>query len=108
MSSHTHLNAISFPVIIISARIDDHNIKNIVIVATDVHFPTNILVEDDPNHDAQKLTYHELISGPISAIPVNALLLLIFFLCSSCSSSTVHTGFDIIIVRKRGQKPNFW
>jgi alkaline phosphatase D len=52
--------------------LDDHNIKNIVIVATDVHFPTNILVEDDPNHDGHKLTYHELISGPISAIPVKA------------------------------------
>lgn len=50
--------------------IDDHNIKNIVIVATDVHFPTNILVEDDPNHDGHKLIYHELVSGPLSAIPL--------------------------------------
>ena len=52
--------------------LDDHNIRNVVIVATDVHFPTNILVEDDPNHDGHKLIYHELISGPISAIPVKA------------------------------------
>src|SRR6478752_355616 len=52
--------------------LDDHNIKNVVVVATDVHFPTNILVEGDPNHDGHKLIYHELISGPISAIPVKA------------------------------------
>jgi len=52
--------------------LDDHNIRNVVIVATDVHFPTNILVEDDPNHDGHKLIFHELISGPISAIPVKA------------------------------------
>jgi alkaline phosphatase D len=52
--------------------LDDHNIKNVVVVTTDVHFPTNILVEDDPNHDGDKLIYHELVSGPISAIPVKA------------------------------------
>jgi alkaline phosphatase D len=52
--------------------IDDHNIKNVVVVTTDVHFPTNILVEDDPNHDGHKLIYYELVSGPISAIPVKA------------------------------------
>jgi alkaline phosphatase D len=52
--------------------LDDHNIKNVVFVATDVHFPTNVLVEDDPNHDGDKLIYHELVSGPISAIPLKA------------------------------------
>ena len=52
--------------------LDDHNIKNVVVVATDVHFPTNILVEDDPNHDGHKLTYYELVSGPLSAIPLKA------------------------------------
>jgi alkaline phosphatase D len=52
--------------------LDDHNIKNVVVVATDVHFPTNILVEDDPNHDGDKLIYHELVSGPLSAIPLKA------------------------------------
>ena len=44
--------------------LDDHNIKNVVTVATDIHFPTNILVEDDPNHDGHKLIYYELVSGP--------------------------------------------
>jgi alkaline phosphatase D len=52
--------------------LDDHNIKNVVVVATDVHFPTNILVEEDPNHDGHKLIYHELVSGPLSAIPLKA------------------------------------
>jgi alkaline phosphatase D len=52
--------------------LDEHNIKNVVVVATDVHFPTNILVEDDPNHDGDKLIYHELVSGPLSAIPLKA------------------------------------
>jgi alkaline phosphatase D len=52
--------------------LDDHNIKNLVVVATDVHFPINILVEDDPNHDGHKLIYHELVSGPLSAIPLKA------------------------------------
>lgn len=52
--------------------LDDHNIKNVVIVATDVHFPINILVEDDPNHDGHKLIYYELVSGPLGAIPLKA------------------------------------
>jgi alkaline phosphatase D len=52
--------------------LDDHNIKNVVIVATDVHFPTNIVVEHDPNHDGHKLIYYELVSGPLSAIPLKA------------------------------------
>jgi alkaline phosphatase D len=52
--------------------LDDHNIKNVVVVTTDVHFPTNILVEDDPNHDGEKLIYYELVSGPISAIALKA------------------------------------
>ena len=52
--------------------LDDHNIKNVVVVATDVHFPANILVEDDPNYDGHKLIYHELVTGPLSAIPLKA------------------------------------
>jgi alkaline phosphatase D len=52
--------------------LDDHNIKNLVVVTTDVHFPTNILVEDDPNHDGHKLIYYELVNGPLGAIPLKA------------------------------------
>jgi alkaline phosphatase D len=46
---------------------DDNNIQNIVFVTTDVHFPANILYEVDPNFDGDKLVFHELISGPLSA-----------------------------------------
>ena len=35
-----------------------------------MHFPTNILVEEDPNHDGHKLIYYELVSGPLGAIPL--------------------------------------
>ena len=52
--------------------LDDNNIKNVVVLATDVHFPTNIVVEDDPNHDGHKLVYYELVTGPLSAIPLKA------------------------------------
>jgi alkaline phosphatase D len=52
--------------------LDDHNIKNVVVVATDVHFPANIMVEDDPNYDGHKLIYHELVTGPLCAIPLKA------------------------------------
>ena len=47
--------------------LDDNNIKNIVFVTTDVHFPANILYEVDANDDGDKLIFHELISGPLSA-----------------------------------------
>jgi alkaline phosphatase D len=47
--------------------LDDNNIKNIVFVTTDVHFPANILYEVDANNDGDKLIFHELISGPLSA-----------------------------------------
>ena len=49
------------------AFLDDINIKNIVFVTTDVHFPANILYEIDANGDGDKLIFHELISGPLSA-----------------------------------------
>ena len=54
--------------------LDDHNIKNIVFVTTDVHFPTNVVVHEDPNHDKHNLIFHEMVSGPISAIPLKASL----------------------------------
>lgn len=36
-------------------------------MTTDVHFPANIRYEVDANNDGDKLTFHELISGPLSA-----------------------------------------
>lgn len=47
--------------------LDDINIKNIVFVTTDVHFPANVLYEVDANDDGDNLIFHELISGPLSA-----------------------------------------
>jgi len=47
--------------------LDDNNIKNIVFVTTDVHFPSNIRYEVDTNGDGDRLVFHELISGPLSA-----------------------------------------
>jgi alkaline phosphatase D len=47
--------------------LDDNNIKNTVFVTTDVHFPANILYELDANDDGDRLIFHELISGPLSA-----------------------------------------
>jgi alkaline phosphatase D len=47
--------------------LNDNNIQNIVFVTTDVHFPANILYEVDANDDGDKLIFHELISGPLSA-----------------------------------------
>ena len=47
--------------------LDDNNVKNIVFVTTDVHFPANIRYEVDANNDGDKLVFHEIISGPLSA-----------------------------------------
>lgn len=49
--------------------LDDNNIKNVVFIATDVHFPSNIVINEDPNNDGDRLVLYELISGPLSARP---------------------------------------
>jgi len=49
--------------------LDNNNIKNVIFVTTDVHFPANIMINEDPNHDGRKLTVYELVSGPLSAGP---------------------------------------
>ena len=40
--------------------LDDNDIKNIVFVTTDVHFPANIRYEVDANADGDKLIFHDL------------------------------------------------
>ena len=50
--------------------LDEKNIKNIVFVTTDVHFPANIIVNQDFNGDSDNLKFFELVSGPLSAIPL--------------------------------------
>jgi len=50
--------------------LDEKNIKNIVFITTDVHFPANIMVNQDFNGDKDNLKFYELVSGPLSAIPL--------------------------------------
>jgi alkaline phosphatase D len=47
--------------------IDDNNIKNIVFVTTDVHFPAILKYDTDLNGDGKPTNVYEIISGPLSA-----------------------------------------
>ena len=47
--------------------LDDNNIKNVVFITTDTHFPSNIVLEQDFNHDGRKLLLHEFVSGPLNS-----------------------------------------
>ena len=48
--------------------LDDNNIKNVVFITTDVHFPANIIVDQDPNNDGERLILYEIVCGPFAAI----------------------------------------
>jgi alkaline phosphatase D len=48
--------------------IDEQNMKNIVFVTTDVHFPAFIKYNFDLNNDGNTTEVYELISGPLSAL----------------------------------------
>src|SRR5919205_1153511 len=50
---------------------DNHNIKNVIFIATDVHFAANVKVVEDPNHDGNKLLFYELTNGPLSTFAKN-------------------------------------
>jgi alkaline phosphatase D len=47
--------------------IDEEDIKNIVFITTDVHFPAFIRYNFDLNNDGNMTEIHELVSGPLSA-----------------------------------------
>jgi len=47
--------------------LDDNKVDNVVFITTDVHFPANIVLNQDFNNDGHNLTIYELVSGPISA-----------------------------------------
>jgi alkaline phosphatase D len=47
--------------------IDEHNLKNIVFVTTDVHFPAIIKYDFDLDDDGNSTVIYELVSGPLSA-----------------------------------------
>jgi alkaline phosphatase D len=48
--------------------IDEQNIKNIVFITTDVHFPAFIKYNFDLNNDGDMAEIYEFISGPLSAL----------------------------------------
>jgi alkaline phosphatase D len=47
--------------------IDNQQIKNVVFITTDVHFPAFIKYNQDLNNDGNMTEIHELVSGPLSA-----------------------------------------
>jgi alkaline phosphatase D len=47
--------------------IDEQEIKNIVFITTDVHFPALIRYDFDLNNDGNTTEIHEFVSGPMSA-----------------------------------------
>jgi alkaline phosphatase D len=50
------------------AVIDRNDIQNLVFIATEVHYPAQIRYDMDFDGDGDRLLFHELISGPLSAI----------------------------------------
>ena len=48
-------------------HLDRENVRNVVFVATDVHFATSLRYEVDVDGDGDELLFHELVSGPLSA-----------------------------------------
>lgn len=49
-------------------HLDRENVENVVFVATDVHFATSLRYDVDVDGDGDELLFHELISGPLSAV----------------------------------------
>ena len=47
--------------------LDAQDVRNVVFVATDVHFAMNVRYEFDADGDGDTLLLHELVSGPLSA-----------------------------------------
>jgi len=47
--------------------IDDNNIKNVIFVTTDVHFPIILKYNSDMNDDGDVINIYEIVSGPLSA-----------------------------------------
>jgi alkaline phosphatase D len=48
--------------------IDKQNIKNVIFITTDVHFPAFIRYNFDLNNDGNATEIYELISGPLNAV----------------------------------------
>ena len=48
--------------------VDARDVRNLVFVATDVHFAAQLRYELDLDGDGDPLLFHELVSGPLSAV----------------------------------------
>lgn len=48
--------------------LDQADVANVVFVATDVHFAMSLRYEPDVDGDGDRLLFHELVSGPLSAV----------------------------------------
>ena len=48
--------------------LDRRNVRDVVFVVTDVHFPQTIRYDVDANGDGDRLRIHELVNGPLAAI----------------------------------------
>jgi alkaline phosphatase D len=49
-------------------RLDQINATNVVFVATDVHYATNLAYSVDEDGDGDLLTLHEVVRGPLNAV----------------------------------------
>ena len=52
----------------ILSQLDRINAKNVVFVATDVHYATNLAYAVDADGDGDLLTLHEIVRGPLNAV----------------------------------------
>lgn len=48
--------------------IDEQNLKNVIFLTTDVHFPAYIKYDFDLNKDGSTAQVYELVSGPLNAV----------------------------------------
>jgi len=48
--------------------IDDNDIKNVIFITTDAHFPTILKYNADVNGDGDPVNVYEIVCGPLSAI----------------------------------------
>ena len=56
------------------AEFDRINVKNLVFIATDIHFPTSMSYKTDADGDGDLLEFHEFVTGPLNGVrnPVKA------------------------------------
>jgi alkaline phosphatase D len=50
------------------AQFDMINVKNLVFIATDIHFPTSMAYKTDADGDGDLLEFHEFVTGPLNGV----------------------------------------